>query len=382
MLTDKKRILLFADWYEPGYRAGGPIRSCVNFANHMQGEYQVYVFTSDRDLNDDTSYSGIPVDQWITSESGVQIYYSSPANRGLGAIRRQMKEIAPDFVYLNSMFSVRFTILPLLAVRMDRIKAKIILSPRGMLRESAVRFKSRKKLLFLRLFRQLGFSRRVHFLASDLTEGKDVQHYFGQNAQVTIIGNFPSSLPGEAEIANKHKGELTMVCIGRIHPIKNTDYLLDVLGGVRADVRLSIVGSTEDQAFWQECQAKIRQLPANVTVAHLGELPNHELPSIISQHHIFVLPTKGENFGHAIFEALVLGKPVLISDQTPWLNLAAVRAGWDLPLARPESFREAIEAAADLEQQEYAEWCNGARRYAEAYLNNSDIKHAYLKLFC
>ena len=42
--------MLFSDWYEPGFRAGGPIRSCVNFVQHMQDQYKILVFTSDRDL--------------------------------------------------------------------------------------------------------------------------------------------------------------------------------------------------------------------------------------------------------------------------------------------------------------------------------------------
>ena len=38
----------------------------------------------------------------------------------------------------------------------------------------------------------------------------------------------------------------------------------------------------------------------------------------------FLLPTGGENFGHAIFEALSCGVPALISDRTPWRDLLRV----------------------------------------------------------
>ena len=59
MASNKRKILLFADWYEPGYKAGGPIRSCANFVHNMQSEYSVYVFTTDRDLGSDESYKDI-----------------------------------------------------------------------------------------------------------------------------------------------------------------------------------------------------------------------------------------------------------------------------------------------------------------------------------
>ena len=42
--------------------------------------------------------------------------------------------------------------------------------------------------------------------------------------------------------------------------------------------------------------------------------------------------TRHENFGHAVVEAWAHGRPVLLSDQTPWRGLAELDLGWDLPL--------------------------------------------------
>ena len=74
----RKKILLFADWYEPGYKAGGPIRSCVNFSCYMQGDYQVYVFTTDRDLGSPAPYEQVIVDEWRSDKNNISIYYCSP----------------------------------------------------------------------------------------------------------------------------------------------------------------------------------------------------------------------------------------------------------------------------------------------------------------
>lgn len=379
--ASKKKILLFADWYEPGYKAGGPIRSCVNFAANMHGDYEVFVFTGDRDLNADGPYEGIRTDEWVTGASGAKIYYCSPAALTWRNISAEIRAIRPDFIYLNSMFSVRFTIIPLLITRLRRNGGKMMLSPRGMLRSSAVAFKRSRKRVFLRLFRLFGFQRRIEFIAADETEVKDIAREFGSAARISLIPNFPASQPAREGIAVKAPGELSLIYIGRIHPIKNTDYLLDLLRDVRARVRLTIVGSAEDKAFWERCEKKMADLPANIVVTYAGEMPNHLLAPIIRQHHIFVLPTRGENFGHAIFEALSLGKPVLISDQTPWRQLTAAKAGWDLPLDRPEAFCAVIETAAAFGQEEYDTWCHGVRRYVQAYLDNLNLKEEYSKLF-
>lgn len=376
----RKKILLFADWYAPGFKAGGPIRSCVNFAANMKTDYDLYVFTSDRDLGSTQPYEGILAGEWFRSD-GVSLYYCPPEKLSWSNIGAQLRELQPDFIYLNSMFSLKFTIFPLLLARKRCPHAKLILSPRGMLKASAVAFKPAKKKLFLTLLHTLGIARRIHFLASDQTETEDVHRYFGSAAQVTMIPNFPAKLPPAPAVTAKTPGVLNMIYVGRIHPIKNTDYLLDVLAGVKARVSLTIVGSAEDKAFWQTCQDRIAQFSSNITVDYPGELPNDQLPAIIARHHIFALPTRGENFGHAIFEALVLGKPVLISDQTPWRNLQTAGAGWDLPLGDPQAFGRAIEEMAALDQEAYGTRSKTARQFAVDYLDRSNPIEEYLKLF-
>jgi glycosyltransferase involved in cell wall biosynthesis len=380
-MNPNKKILLFADWYEPGYKAGGPIRSCVNFAAYMRKEHTVYVFTSDRDLGAHDPYEGIRRDEWFEKEKGLYIYYCSPEGLSRGNIRAQMKQVDADFIYLNSMFSLRYTIIPLMISRSGKLKASLMLSPRGMLRSSAVQFKPLKKKIFLNGFRWLGLHKKVHFLASDETEAADVHRYFGPAAAVTLIPNFPSALPEDLQIIEKSVGSLSMIFVGRIHPIKGLDLLLKVLKDVKAAVSLTIVGSLEDRAFWARCQEMISGLPANVVVTYGGEIPHDKLSATLAKHHIFVLPTKGENFGHAIFEALSLGKPALISDQTPWRGLTTREAGWDLPLDRPDLFLQAIGQAASFSGEEYTRWSRSAAGSVRNYVDNLNLKEEYRKLF-
>jgi glycosyltransferase involved in cell wall biosynthesis len=348
----------------------------------MREDYRIYVFTSDRDLGSPKPYENIKTDEWISVDGNVQVFYCSPQQLGWKNVKTQLSAIQPDLIYLNSMFSTRFTIFPLLIQRLYGINSKVILSPRGMLRASAVQFKSFKKRVFLKGFRWLGFHKRIYFLASDDTELKDTRRYFGAASRVVSIPNFPAALPQAAAFPEKKTGECSFIYIGRIHPIKNLDYLLKILGELTVRVSLTIAGSIEDKMFWQGCQEIIQGLPENVSVVYAGEMPNHQLQGITARHHIFVLPTKGENFGHAIFEALALGRPVLISDQTPWRGLEAAKAGWDLSLDRPDRFRQAIEEAAAFSQQEYEARCRTTRKYIENYIAGLDLKEEYKKLFC
>ena len=47
------------------------------------------------------------------------------------------------------------------------------------------------------------------------------------------------------------------------------------------------------------------------------------------------LPTFAENYGHSIVEALSVGTPMLISDNSPWKNLQEKGFGWEISLNEP-----------------------------------------------
>ena len=377
----KKTILLFTDWYEPGYKAGGPIRSCVNFVQQMKEDYSIFIFTTDRDLDATTPYPGVVVDQWTTQEKNVQIFYASPGFLSWKNIRQQLKIVHPDFIYLNSMFSRFFTIYPLLQAGKGQLPGKIILAPRGMLKQSALQFKQQKKTIYLSLFKWLGLHKGIRFHVTDSTESADVRRQFGESASTHLVSNFPGSVTDYPGSLSKKPGMVSIIFVGRIHPIKNLDYLLEILPQLTGNISLTVVGNEEDQAFAQHCKNLADKFPATITVDFAGEIPNHQLGALIAQHHIFALPTRGENFGHAIFEALRAGRPVLISDQTPWRNLPKRKAGWDLPLDNKNAFTAALQQAIDLDQATYNEWSIGAWQYVKDQVQQSDLKTAYYKLF-
>lgn len=380
MSTEKLRVLVMVDWFDPGFKAGGPIRSCVNFAHYLKNDLQIFILTTDRDLGDSQPYPGIQADTWITYYDKVKVFYASPAWLSLQSIKKAIQQIAPDAVYVNSMYSKYFSIYPVLLRRSGSFKAKLVLAPRGMLKESAVRFKSYKKNIFLRLYKLLGLHRQVHFHCTDETEVRDVKKHFG-NVPSTLLANV-NGMQQQLQLRNnKEPGNVKMIFIGRIHPIKNLHYLLSSLRDVKQQVHLTVIGSLEDVNYWQLCQKLIEELPANILVDYKGELSHDLLSPLILQHDLFVLPTTGENFGHAIFEALAAGRPVLISDQTPWKSLSQYKAGWDLPLSAPQEFTGTIEKVAAMNNDELNEWCRGAWNYCNSYIDTSGIKEKYLQLF-
>ncbi|MBK9677725.1 MAG: glycosyltransferase [Saprospiraceae bacterium] len=125
----------------------------------------------------------------------------------------------------------------------------------------------------------------------------------------------------------------------------------------------------------------VESLPANIAVTFLGGLPHDVINDILAKHHLFILPTLGENYGHAIIEALSVGRPVLISDQTPWKNLHEYHAGWELPLSDKQAWIKAIEEAASWDQGEFDKHCQGALEYARAHTKVEELVEKYREMF-
>src|SRR5690606_23032086 len=119
----------------------------------------------------------------------------------------------------------------------------------------------------------------------------------------------------------------------------------------------------------------------SVRVRFMGPVDNQLVFDTLGRYHFFVLPTLGENFGHAIFEALISGKPVLLSDQTPWRGLESIRAGWDIPLTERDRFIGALEKIILMDDNEYGYWSQGAFDLAEGYLAGAGYPEKYKKLF-
>lgn len=102
---------------------------------------------------------------------------------------------------------------------------------------------------------------------------------------------------------------------------------------------------------------------------------------LLAGYHYFILPTKGENFGHAIFEAFKIVKPVITTGKPPWNGLEVKQAGWNYPLNDREALKKIITNAIEMNNDEYQPLCRGAQKVAEEYLQKHNFIEQYHQLF-
>lgn len=377
---NKKRILVAIDWFDPAYRAGGPIRSVLNLCLTFSREYDFFIFTGNTDVGSAFPLEGIEYNKWIPHTSGAMVYYSDSFKRSKKDAERILLEVDPDWIYLNSMFSVAFTLNFIIGARRQSMSHKVILAPRGMLKTSALGQKTLKKKTFLFLFRLFGLSRSIRYHATNDQEADEIRDHLGGN-DICIAPNLAVNISSRPLSLGKNIGELAILLVGRIHPIKNILGAIKSVSAVKGAVELKIIGVMEDENYWQTCCEVIDKMPGNVKITYVGEAPPAQLELFYERCHVFLLPTLGENFGHAIVEALGRGRPVLVSDNTPWNDLANSGAGWNFPVEAVASFTEALQIAVEWDQRAFEQ----ASKSATAYLNDKlDMANAiamYRELF-
>lgn len=375
------KILCVTDFYLPGFKGGGPIRTIANMRKLLAGEAEIAVFTRDRDLGSDAPYDAIKTNEWLAAKDG-PIFYADPESFGAKGVRRAMAGQDFDILYLNSFFGFRSSIQLVLAFRRARQASHILLAPRGEFSEGALAIKRLKKRVFLTLARGLGLYKNVKWHASTELEKQDILRQFPRAAGNILLAEDPIDIGDGAEIkvSEKPTGIARIAFISRISPKKNLDGLLRILATVKSPVALEIFGPTEDRAHWQACQALINALPGHISATHRGSLTPDEVSPAFARFDLFAFPTHGENFGHVIFEALRAGTPVLVSDQTPWKTdtSGALTA---IPLSDLEAWRHAIEQVAARTAPEQTALRTATLGYARRYAANNDTKKQNIAMF-
>ena len=382
MKSPKKKVLVFIDWYLPGYKAGGPIRSCANLIEALSDQYDFWVVCRDRDYLEDKPYPGIEPNRW-ENRGAAKTLYLSPKNQSLNTITEVIATLKPDVIYINGIFSKVFSIYPLISIRRIQSNHRIILSPRGMLAPSALGLKAFKKSVFLKLAKAMNLFRGVVFHATNQDEKEQIEKGFS-GSEIIVAENIPG-LPGDGKSSSRNfkaENKLKMYAVARIAPEKNIDFAISCLQNIPKDLEVSyrIIGSKYDEAYFSKCVKMADALPGHVRVHFQKPLPPSELSAEAKKHDVFFLPTRGENYGHAIIEALNSGVPVLISDRTPWRALEMKELGFDLSLQKDRFTKKIIELSR-MSPSNFHKKYSKVSKIAAKLVNKHEIRADYQKIF-
>lgn len=174
---------------------------------------------------------------------------------------------------------------------------------------------------------------------------------------------------------SKQKGSICF--IGRLSKEKNLFALLEALKGL--PYSLSIIGSGEQAAQLREFARKNQ-----VKESFLGNIPNHELPNILNQHELFILPSLWEGMPKTLLEAMSCGLPV-IGTKIDGIR-EVIKDGWNGILCNTDSdsMREAIMSLIENEELKKRLGLNARKTIEERFslrkLAEEELK-LHVKLF-
>jgi glycosyltransferase involved in cell wall biosynthesis len=358
-MTVKKTILVLTAYFAPGFKAGGPIRSIEGFADVFSNDYNIKIVTNDRDLNDEYPYKNIDPNSWQNYGNAKVFYLTKNFNKYYNLFQILSKNNY-DIIYLNSFFCFQMSIFPIMLHALKLIPRKsLILAPRGEFSPEALKIKSVRKKIYIKIFECIKSANNIFWQASTQYEKMDILNNFPklEKNNVFVAGNLSKSLSiktlsQRSGVTKNEVDNLRLVFLSRISVKKNLDYALNILSSIDFNAEFDIYGPIEDKSYWQKCLKIIKIMPDNIKVKYCGSLSHERVISTLMQYDLFFFPTRGENYGHVIEEALHAGLPILISDQTPWQNLETIGIGCDIALEDRKSFTNYLKKYHQLSVEE------------------------------
>lgn len=308
--------------------SGGPARALVEICRAVkQADPTVEIaiattrFGLDRD-GERSLRASLPgdVELHVFSEKGAGTWNISPA------LWRWTWSAAPtyDALHIHAIFNPISTGCGWIARRRNK---PYILRPLGTL--SPYTFSSGKASL-KRTYYALLESRNVagaaalHFTAKQEWE-KASRLRLPPRARI-----IPLPYTGPARTFERNDGEQTFLALGRLHPVKGLEMLLQAFSSIRQrlpEARLVIAGSGEPRY-----EAGLRRLANDLglsgRVEFAGFVAGEEKQRLLERATVFVMPSYQENFGMAAVEAMAAGLPVILTKGVDlWPDVESYEAG-------------------------------------------------------
>lgn len=364
-------IIIFTQYFKPAKKAGGPITSISNMIEQLDLDFNV--MARGHDLND-TVLLPVELNKWTSNNSR---WYVGFGLKSLIDLIYEIRKLRKHIFYVNGLFDIKLNLLPIIFGK------KLIIAPRGMLQKGALQYGQVKKQIYLGLLKLVIKKKWVKWHATDLVEAADIKINFGKQ-KIETVANLITVPNYVGFKSSKEQKQLRLVYFSLIAEKKNLLFLLQTISRIEADISLDIFGPVKDLNYFERCRTFIDQHPKLLEkVCFKGLTEANFMQSHAAEYDYFVLPTKGENFGHAIVESLANGLPVLISNSTPWqFNDNPNFGSYAIPL-NEKLWQKTLEELVKQDKVNHSIAKQSAYRffYEKIASRNHDSTQGYFRLF-
>jgi glycosyltransferase involved in cell wall biosynthesis len=217
----------------------------------------------------------------------------------------------------------------------------VVWSPRGSLQRWEGSSRVGPKWVWESICQKLGPRNNIVLHVTSQAEAEQSLKRFPQLRAVVIRNgvDVPQDLKRSAP-----NGKLRLLYLGRLHPIKGIEILLEACGIVRnlaaPEWHLNIAGAGF-KSYVDSLKSQVRELGLSQQVEFVGEVFGEKKDALFAQSDVVLVPSHTENFGMVVAESLAHGVPVIASKGTPWVGLETNKCGFWID-NDPESLATAI----------------------------------------
>jgi len=358
------KVLQVTAAYYPAIELGGPIRSVASLASGLAlAGHSVNVLTTNiRGLGLPPTPTGTRVVQ------GIPVHYCAAvgASSFLFSPRMASKflELARgvDLVHLHSLWMYPL----LLAARLCQAKGiPYVITPRGTLDPYSLSQKRLKKVLYYRLLERANLRRAalLHYTADDERDLVPAELHGRPSVVIPNAIDAPHLL--EVPPKRLDPTDLKLIMVGRIHSKKGFDRAIPALRAARdagLGASLTIVGPDEG-GYRSKVEAMCLSAGVSEHVRFAGLLDSDALAREYERADVLLMPSYQENFGMSAAEAMLAGRPVIVSNAVNIASEITTRqAGLAVPL-EASAIAAAIQTIANAPDEALAMGQRG-REYA------------------
>lgn len=316
------KILHYISTYAPAWQFGGPVLSVSQLCEGLAAlGHEVEVFTSNAGLS---NLPNLPLSQPII-RNGVKVTYF-PKQPGIGincpgmeqAVTARAKEF--DLIHVTGVWQ-RTSGVACKAAKNQGIP--YIVSPRGALSPYSWQQKRVKKLAYY-LWQERFNVRNATGIHYTSKQEQIECSWLKLPGQAFIVPNglntkvWQPDLEGATAWRKAQKlnqDDFVILNVGRLHHKKGLDLLPAALALLKGlNWQLIFVGGDDDGTKTKLIR-QFEKFQLLNQVRFLDACEPKQLPAIYSAANLFVLPSRHENFGNVVTEALACSCPVLISDK-------------------------------------------------------------------
>ena len=335
------KILHVVPTYLPATRYGGPIYSVHGLCSSLVDEglsVSVYTTSVDGQKNSKVEHGRI-YDQdnvkivYFKSKYLRRIYYSAALK---SALENTICEY--DLLHLHSIFLYPTNIAARIA---KRNKVPYVLSPRGMLEKSLIKSKSslvKNTWLSLIEKKTIENASLIHLTSDrELTELAKFDYDF---PDTVVIPNGVEAVVGDEDIKNLNSSRFQLLFIGRINWKKQIDKIIVSLQHIDFEIDLIIAGNDEEgyQSILERLIVELNlDSSKKVQIKFIGEVNHEQKNRLYLNADVMLLPSKSENFGNTVIEAMAMGCPVIVTPEVGASHIVKQAKAGLITDGRPQS---------------------------------------------